>query len=150
MKEFLRASSFGWPDCQPQVPLEEEEEKENNIFDLGTCELHIVHGAFRTGHKANGWNLNAVFRAFKDSPARRADFISITDTSNLPLKFCQVRWIENAAVAERAINVFAQIKKYVEKSILPQTITAENVKSVVNDKLMLAKIAFFFLPWLQF
>lgn len=127
--------------------LEEEEEKGNHIFDLGTCELHVVHGAFRTGHKASGWNLNAIFRAlhqlFKDSPARRADFIAITETSTFPPKFCEVRWIENVKVAERALELLPHVKKYIENSTLPKTATVEIVSAAVKDILMQAKIAFF-------
>ena len=69
----------------------------------GSCGLHVIHGAFQAGHKASKWNVNAYLRSlyvsFKDSPARRADYIHITGSHVLSKKFCQVRWVENVEVA---------------------------------------------------
>ena len=57
-----------------------------------------------------------------------------------PRKFCQVRWVENTVVAERAL----QGRKYVQNFLkLPSTITVEAVKSLCADKFAAAKIAFF-------
>jgi len=67
------------------------------LFDLGSCGLHVVHGAFQTGHKAAGSAVNELLRSlhgvFKDSPARRADYTSLTGCDSFPKKFCQVRWL---------------------------------------------------------
>ena len=32
------------------------------LFDLGSCGLHVVHGAFLAGHKAAGWTVNETLR----------------------------------------------------------------------------------------
>jgi len=65
------------------------------MLNMGSCGLHIMHGAFQSGHKASGWEVNAYLRAmfavFKDSPARRADFCAIAGKKIFPLKFCEVR-----------------------------------------------------------
>lgn len=78
-------------------------------MDIGTCSLHIIHNAFQRGNKITKWKLNevlaAIYRIFKNSPARCADFISTTQSNLFPLKFCQVRWVENVKVAERALEV---------------------------------------------
>jgi hypothetical protein len=118
------------------------------LVDLGSCGLHIIHGGFQTGHRASGWEVNSGLRAmyglFKDSPARRADYIAITGTRTFPLKFCQVRWVENVNVAERALEVFCHVKKYVQEvKKLPNTVTCTNVKALCADKLAVAKISFF-------
>ena len=52
-------------------------ENDPKLFDLGSCGLHVVRGAFQAGHKAAGWTVNKMLRgmygfASKDSPARRA------------------------------------------------------------------------------
>ena len=57
-------------------------EKEwSNLLNLGSCGLHIVHGAFQTGIKATNWEvekvLKAMFKLFHDSPARRDLYIKI-------------------------------------------------------------------------
>ena len=28
-----------------------------NLLDVGSCSLHVVHGAFRTGMKLTGWGI---------------------------------------------------------------------------------------------
>ena len=60
-----------------------------------------------------------------------------------PLKFCQVRWVENRKVAERALIVLPNVKKYVSSAKLPATVTSKNVKQLCSDPLAAAKIAFF-------
>ena len=37
-------------------------------------------------------------------------------TNKFPLKFCATRWIENVAVAQRALEVYENLKKYVAKT----------------------------------
>lgn len=109
----------------------------------------MVHGAFQSGHKASGWEVNSYLKAaygvFKDSPARRADFIATTGCSTFPLKFCQVRWCENVDVADRALELLPNIVKYVTqmKKKLPHTVTCENLKKMCDDKLAAVKISFF-------
>jgi hypothetical protein len=48
------------------------------LLDTGSCGLHIAHGAFHHGHDATSWNVNgvlsAIWRLFKDSPAKRAAY----------------------------------------------------------------------------
>ena len=60
------------------------------LLELGSCGLHAVHGTFQTGRKAVEWNVNEVLRSFcylfKDSPARRADYVDITGSSVFPKK----------------------------------------------------------------
>lgn len=131
--------------------LKSELQSNNNsqILELGTCGLHIVHGAFQYGHKQTDWKLDSLLRAlhnlFKYSPSRRASFIDLTGTSEFPLKFCATRWVENLSVSERALKVFENIKKYVEHNskCLPDTLTCEVLMLACKDKLILAKIAFF-------
>ena len=33
------------------------------LFDIGSCSLHVVHGAFQVGVEATKWNLSNVFQA---------------------------------------------------------------------------------------
>ena len=48
-----------------------------NLIEIGSCSLHIVHGAFQTGATKTGWELNKVLKAmynecineFNESPA---------------------------------------------------------------------------------
>src|SRR3989441_242053 len=117
------------------------------LLDMGSCGLHVIHGAFQTGHKAAGWTINEALRGlygiFKDSPARRADYIAVTGCSVFPKKFCQVRWLAKAEVATRAVEVRPHVKKYMESvKKLPITVTCRNVAKACDDSLMTAKLSF--------
>ena len=68
----------------------------NNLVNIGSYILHVVHGVLKSVTEAEKWNLNAImkgsFQIFKDSPARREDFISITGSTIFPLQFCPARF----------------------------------------------------------
>lgn len=118
------------------------------LLDLGSCGLHVLHGSLQTGHKAAGWHVHETLRGmhmlFNNTPARRADYISITESNVFPIKFCQTRWVENAKVANKAIEVFPQVKNYIQSTKrLPNNITCTNVKRACEDTLTLPKLAFF-------
>ena len=117
-------------------------------MDLGSCGLHVINGALQTGHKASKWNVQAllksIYKLFKDSPARRADYTVLTESDIFPKKFWAVRWAENVEVCEWALQVFQSIQLYISKSKkLPATYTDKIVKETCNDPLTEAKISFF-------
>lgn len=89
------------------------------ILDLGTCRLHTLHCAFKTGIKITKWEiiefLRALYNLFKNVPARKADYIRASSSQQFPMKFCAIRWLENISVAERASAILPNIRKYVEK-----------------------------------
>ncbi|KAJ8912338.1 hypothetical protein NQ315_014705 [Exocentrus adspersus] len=111
-----------------------QEDENVNILDLGSCGLHVVHGAFQAGHKAANWAVNDFLRGiywlFKNSPARRAAYRPLTDSDEFPLKFCSVRWVESVSAACRALQLLDNIKKYVlnTNTKLPDTTTTKNCK----------------------
>ena len=124
-----------------------DEKIDTSFLEIGCCSLHVVHGAFQTGHKAVGWNMNSVlgsfYKLFHDSPAQRVDYIEITDSNIFSKKFCSVRWVENASVAQRALDIYSNIKKYVAKSKLSSNFTVKTVKESVADPLTPCRISFF-------
>ncbi|XP_075556329.1 uncharacterized protein LOC142588454 [Dermacentor variabilis] len=120
------------------------------ILEIGSCGLHVVHGAFKTGHAATGWNLvvflRSIYNLFKYVPARRADYIRITASTSFPLKFCAVRWLENSMVISRALQVLPHLIKYVECSAKdkskPKCTSFTTVETLVADTMLPAKLAF--------
>lgn len=66
------------------------------LLNVGSCGLHILHGAFKKGADATQWNLDqflsSAYWLLKDSPARRQDYSNaVGQTSPLmPLKFCKI------------------------------------------------------------
>ena len=83
------------------------------IINVGSCGLHIVHGAFQTGVKATGWKsekvLKAMWKLFNDSPARRDLYIQLNTSDVFPLMFCQTHWVEDEPVPIRAIEVWENV-----------------------------------------
>ncbi|XP_043468991.1 uncharacterized protein LOC122503272 [Leptopilina heterotoma] len=121
------------------------------LLELGSCGLHGVNGAFKTGIKKTEWNLDAFLRAsynlFKQVPARRGDFVKITGCKEFPLKFCQVRWTENSKVARRIENILPHLIKYVDHAKSTKKEPTCNsftiVADALTDKLLPAKLSFF-------
>ena len=125
-----------------------QDEFNTSCFFFGSCGLHVINDALKTGHATVKWKvqllLRSFYKLFKDSPARRADYIDWTGSELFPKKFCSVRWVENVDVCQRALAVFVNVKKYISNAkMLPATFTVKTVKEVCSDELMPAKIAFF-------
>ena len=78
------------------IKKEREEAKLSKLIDIGSCDLHAVHGSFKTACEKTEWDikrqLKSCFQVFKDSQARQEDYISITGSSDFPLQFCATRW----------------------------------------------------------
>ena len=125
---------------------------DKGFIDIGSCGLHILHNCFRHGADATGWDISTILtslhKLFKDVPAHREDFETITKSCQFPLKFCAHRWIENINVANRAreirnnieVNVNAVNNKQVRN---PQTKLFDVMKEWVSDPLAVSKLSFF-------
>lgn len=122
-----------------------------SIVFMGTCGLHIMNNSFKTAAKATNWGivqfLRAIYNVFKDVPARRSDYTLYSGSTELPKKFCAVRWLCNAEVAQRALKILPNLKKFVEgvnrdkKEI--NSASYQTLVEGVNDKLMGPKLSFF-------
>ena len=70
---------------------ERKGDEQHQLINIGSCGLHTIHGAFKTGAKNTKWNINQklkrAFQVFHDSPARRDDFESVTGTKVYALFF---------------------------------------------------------------
>ena len=65
-------------DVLKRLSLSSEEKDSSKLINIGSCGLHVVHGALQTGTVATGWDINKVLHAmwkiFDESPARRDVF----------------------------------------------------------------------------
>ena len=129
-----------------------ERKHSTTLLDVGSCGLHVVHGAYRNGVAASGWELENIFsslyRLFKDMPARCEDYTTSTGSSIFPLKFCAHRWIENKPVVERAMAIRGSLQVYVNKVKAnelknPGTTSFRVVKDFCEDQLAVAKLTSF-------
>ena len=134
--------------------LTDEVKKEHNshILNIGSCGLHILHGAFKDGAVASGLQLDRLFSnlhwLFQDSPARREDYTKVTGSSLFALKFCKHRWLENVLVADRTQSMWDIVVKYVQSAMAgkvpqPQNKSFQTVQEFVADPFTTSKVAFF-------
>ena len=87
-------------------------------INIGFCGTYTLHNSFKAGVVATEWGisslLSSLYYPFKDPPARREDYVTVTKSSQLPLKFVSYRWLENVVVSERALDVWRNIEVYVK------------------------------------
>ncbi|KAJ8879966.1 hypothetical protein PR048_020587 [Dryococelus australis] len=125
--------------------------------DMKTCEedstqncaaLHVVHGAFQGAFRNTGWEidkfLKSFYNVFKDSPAWRTDFVTVTKCNNFPLKFCNCLWLESVVTCERAIKILPRLKTYFKSKSaqLPDTYSVKKSAEILEDHLLLPKLHF--------
>ena len=93
--------------------------------------------------------MRSLHYLFHDAPTRTDDYIQITGSNQLPLRFCSTRWLDDAPVAERAVAIWANIDKYVKetlkgpKSKVPKIQSFTTAQQCTNDPLFPAKLQFF-------
>lgn len=137
---------------QDLIQTEFERDVNTMLLNVGSCGLHILHGAFKKGADALNWNvdqfLSNAYWLLKDSPARREDYAKAVGQISplMPLKFCKTRWVENVPVTERMIKILTDLK-YVNavgagKFPNPGTKSYTTVNEGCRDPLLLAKLAF--------
>ena len=110
-----------------------------------------------TGHwkrvTATEWNLKGIFKSIytlpHDTPARRADYISIAECNKFPFAYCATRWVEDKKVADRAVEIWPNIKRVVEKweklasSKRPKGKNYQTVLASIKDNPITAKLNYF-------
>ena len=90
----------------------------NTLLNIGSCGLHVVHNSFKRGMDATGWQvssfLSSLYYLFKGAPARREDFVTISGSPLMPLKFVSHRWLETELVCQRALMLWDNVADYVK------------------------------------
>ena len=123
------------------------------MVSIGSCGLHIIHGAFKFAFQKTSWGMKGIIKGtfviLHDTPARRADYISVTKSDSFPLFFCATRWVEDKGPADRLIEIWPNIAKIFQfwrtlpKKKQPSGKSYEAVKTAVEDPLTSAKLSFF-------
>ena len=126
----------------------DKDQNDVELFDIGTCSLHVVHGAYKTAHNACGWKVHVFLRSlyylFKDFPSRRSDYTNASKSWSFPLRFCAIRWVENSSVIKRALEVIPFVKLYVAAvdKKPPDSQNFKKVKTALQDKVLIAQLGF--------
>ena len=123
------------------------------LINIGSCSLHIFHGAFQFGCTQTKWQIKQLLKnlhsLFFNAPSRRSDYIAKTKSTKFPLKFCSHRWIESQRVADRAIDIWPYVQVIVEHwktrvpSKQPQGNNFKVIASAIEDPLITVKLKFF-------
>ena len=110
--------------------LSEERKNENpscpDMLNIGSCGIHVLHGAYGTGQNSTCWELDKLLKnlysIFRRSPARRSDYLQANDLHDshegrdtgylFPLKFCGHRWLENSKAINRLLEIVPKVKTY--------------------------------------
>lgn len=70
------------------------------------------------GNTETKWGLEAILKAgyylFNNTSARRDDYQTVTGSSDFPLKFAAHRWLENAKVIKRMLEILPNLCKYLK------------------------------------
>ncbi|KAJ8887295.1 hypothetical protein PR048_013510 [Dryococelus australis] len=118
-------------------------EHNKTVLNIDSCDLHVVHNAFKTGYSATGWDIyefrGCLYIHFRDALARREDYQSTTGSRDFPLKFVSYRWLENVPVAEKALGVIPKLKCFVENRKNDQD--GEEIENLKNFKQIEKEIA---------
>jgi hypothetical protein len=151
--------SMDGPNTNLKLLREIQDERQNNklssLIDIGSCSLHLIHGAFKTGSEKSSWDLHKIlkgaFTLLHDSPARRDDYYNLTGSDEYPLQFCGTRWVEDKKVAEKLVTLWPNMIKLFDfwktltKSKRPDSNSYHNVKKGIDDPLTVPKLCFFFI-----
>ena len=91
------------------------------------------------------FTVRSLWQLFHDTPARRDDFVKLTGSTVFPLKFCPHIWVEDVDVAERALQMWPNIKKYVSSfratpKKAQQTASYAAIKEACEDPLTVTQL----------
>ena len=130
-----------------------EAEELPKLVNIGSCRLHMVHGAFKTGFESVDWavknTLKGYYSLFHDSPARRDYYVSVSGSDIFPLSFCATQWVEDQIVADRLLSIWDNVVKVIRfwvkkpKSKQPKCKSYINVQKACNDLFTVARLNFF-------
>ena len=85
----------------------------------------------------------------RDTPARRADYFTVTGSDQYPLFVCATRWVEDIKPAARLLSVWPNMQKLfhfwlsLPKMQQPSGKSFETVRLAIEDPLMTYKLSFF-------
>ena len=58
--------------------------------------------------------VSSLYYLFKDAPARRENFVTISASTLMTLKFVSHRWLENIPVCQRVLMLWDSVADYVK------------------------------------
>ncbi|CAF1530611.1 unnamed protein product [Adineta ricciae] len=93
----------------------------SSLLKLGSCSIHIVHNAFKSGLLVSKWHVENfcldLYSWFKCSPARQEDFKNVLEEIDYLLEktilyFSITRWVLMGKVVKRILNQWDVLCEY--------------------------------------
>ena len=79
--------------------------------------MWVTYHSWSLQRGAIGWHIDNLLRSlwylFSDAPAKKEDFLKVSTSKKFPLQFCVTRWLEDVAVAERAILIWPDMQVFI-------------------------------------
>lgn len=101
-----------------QISLSKLDPMFPEIFDIGTCGLHTLNNSFQIAMKESNWQvvkfLRSIYYVFKKSAARRGDYISVNKSEVFPVKYCEIRWLNNRPAADTAVKILNNLRVFLD------------------------------------
>lgn len=117
-----------------------------HLIEIGICSLHAVNGSLKCALLTVKWDIHLflrdVYYLLNDSPARRADYTAITESTTFPLKYCTIRWLENVKCIERCLTIFENLECFIKNAKLPNTKPVMHLRKSFEDNFLKAKLSF--------
>ena len=90
-----------------------EEKIHKTMLNIGSCGLHIVHNAFRSGSMETSWEVGQTLSHL--TGYLRTHQLGVTTLWQsldhlCPKQFSSHRWVENVTVVERALEMWPHVK----------------------------------------
>ena len=107
---FMDGPNKNWA-LLDNLSIHRKEENANapNLVNIGSCGLHMVHGSFSAASKQTYWNLEvslkSFYKNFKDSPARRADYLELNGLNEIHGKECSLYLFPISIVAIDGLRI---------------------------------------------
>ena len=81
--------------------------------------------------------LRDAYYIFNDSPARLAEYTETTGKTVFPFKHCTTRWLENVSYIDRVLNIFDDIKKFIDSRKNLNTKPLKNISAQTKKTFLL-------------
>ena len=96
----------------------EKKNEFSRLINIGSCGLHVLHGALQIGIMETDWEVSkvllAMWKIFDESSTKRDIYIRETGCDIFPLHFCKTRWVEDEPAAARGIQIWENIVQIVK------------------------------------
>ncbi|CAF2156109.1 unnamed protein product, partial [Rotaria magnacalcarata] len=132
------------------------------LLKIGSCNIHVVHTAFKNGMTVSKWNVDSfcldLYSWFKCSPARQEDFKNIIEEIDSALEktilyFSITRWVLMGKVVNRILEQWDTLSDYFlrflpekQPSQIRENKRYDNIKLVLSSNL--SKVALNFVSYL--